>query len=527
MSAAEEKRALFNEQMNQWVSRQGLWFQLRHAADGQTLISRILGILMRCVVFLVIAAIGFLIYLIKRVDSDGFRENIRVAVEDTFKSQECKVGVFRRDRQVANLGYVKMKGGDASFFHDLEARGIRMNMKLTDGLFGSWDGQSLIMHQLDAVIKSGGSDDADAATSFAALFVEQEEFEFERIECKDTTISWGYSEYHRGSIKGSYLTAGREGNGWRLEFKGGTFSQNWFRNLAIKKMVIHCHPQGFSIQEAELVAGDGRITFRASMGSGSQPSVKGTIQMESIPMESLLSQSFAKWIQGTISGKGLISGSINSQEGILLDLDLGFQNDDVTFVRDHIAILSSLTVIDNYNSYRKIPFNEGTFNIRTGGNQLKISEFNVKSGDLLHLKGNVDVRPPTDAEIAEALEVSDVKKVTKILKNNWLDTERKNQDLAANSALSKVNQNTTGDVIKTALKSSVLAQLAIMRFDGKLQLGLAGDVFDKSPKLRAAYPIDPMTSRIWLDVPMEGRLQTLTLKQAEELYTLGRKAASD
>ena len=73
-------------------------------------------------------------------------------------------------------------------------------------------------------------------------------------------------------------------------------------------MIILCYPQGITIEQADLEASDGTgsVTFRASVGSGGQPSVQGTLQMTSMSMQSLLPPSFAEWIQGSISGKGCL-----------------------------------------------------------------------------------------------------------------------------------------------------------------------------------------------------------------------------
>lgn len=532
MSNGDEKRAAFNEQMNEWVSRQGVWFQLRHAADGQTLISRLLRLSLRVVIFLIIIAVGVWFYLIKRVDSSSFRENVRQSIETNLKGEGCEVGTFKKERDVANLSYLKIKGTKDSFYHHLEARGIRMNMGIADGLVGSWNAENLVMDQLEANIKAGDSDDGTAAGAFKSLFIPEDGFEFERIECKDATLTWGYSEHNQGAISGAYLTGFRENDGWRIELAGGTFRQNWLKNLKINKMIILCYPQGITIEQADLEASDGSgsVTFRASVGSGGQPSVQGTLQMTSMPMQSLLPPSFAEWIQGSISGEGLISGSTNSQEGIVLDLDLEFQDGDITSVRDSIPVLSALTVIDLYNSYRKVSFSDGTCHIRTGGNLLKISALDLKAGDLLHLKGNVDVRLPSHEEIANALNITDAKEVTGVLERNW---ELENSDTESSLAKSGVgtgseqSQVSAEDAVENVFRASILAELTVKRFDGKLELGLKPDAFDKAAKLKAAYPVDSATNRIWLEVPLEGRLQTLTLKQAEQLYVLGRKTASD
>lgn len=535
MSAREEKREAFNEQMNAWVSRQGLWFQLRHAADGQTIIARLMRLFLRLAVLLVILGIGFWIYLIKRVDGSGFKEDIRASIESTLKGKDCKLGGFRKEREVATLAFAKMDGTEESFFHYLDVRGIRTNMNLTDGFLGSWDGKGLTIDRLDADIKAGGSDDAGAAKAFQSLFVPVKGFKFDRIECDATNITWGYSDHNRGFIRGSHLTAGRENGGWKMEFRGGTFGQNWLSHLVIKKMVVLCYPQGISIQEAELTSADGTglISFRLSVGSGSQPPVAGTIKFDSMPLKSLLPLSYTEWIAGTISGKGLISGSTNSQEGIVLDLDLKMADGDVMSVRDTIPLLSALSVVDLYNSYRKVSFDEGTFHVRTGGNLLSLSKLDLKAGDLLHLAGAVDVRPPTHDEIAKALNIKDVVVVRDILENNWKLQSDELKDTRTGSSLSSKKSGSSKSgaeakaenakkTVENVLRTAILAELKVKRFNGNIRLGLKPDAFDKAPKLKEVYPVDNASNRIWMKAPLTGRLQTLTLSQAEQLYILGR-----
>lgn len=529
----DDKRAAFNEQMNEWVSRQGLWFQLRHAADGQSLVSKLARIGLRLVMLLLVCSVVFWVYLIKRVEKPAFRENIRERVEKTLKGTECKVGGIKKDRDIATVSYVEIKGTDESFFHSLKARLIRLNMKLTDGLYGVWHGGGVSADRLDIDLKAGASDDTAAAQAYQALFAEHKTFDFEWLDVQKTSLSWGYSANNRGFIRDSQMTAARDGDAWRLEFKGGTLSQNWLRNLEIKKLVVICNEQGVRVKEAQLLSGTGSLSFKLSMGEGGQPEALGSVVIDSMPMQALLPYSYSEWIEGEVSGKGSISGSTNSQEGIVLDLDLTLEDGDVLVLRDSLPLLSALSVVDVYNSYRKISFTEGGFNIRTGGNRLLIKDIDLKAGDLFHLAGNVDVRPPTHEEIAKALDIEDVLVVKDTIEKNW-KVEDAILDSADSASSLLAAAKGVGDVVSAngatekgvsgldVLSSSILTEKNVRRFGGSIKVGLKGDAFDKAAGLKEAYPLDDATGRIWLDVPLSGRLQTLTLEQAKELYVLGR-----
>lgn len=527
----DDKRAAFNEQMNEWVSRQGLWFQLKHAADGQSIVSRLARIGLRLGIALLVISVVFWIYLVKRVEKPAFREGVRESVELALKGQECKVGSIRKNRDTATMSYLDIKGTEDSFYHSLKARLIRLNMKLTDGLFGVWHGGGVSMDRLDVDLKAGASDDALAANIYNSLFVEHGKFDFEWLDVQKASVSWGYSSKNRGAIRDSHMTATYDKNRWRMEFKGGTFSQNWLKDLELERMVVICDEHGVQIKEASLRSGAGKLTFKLALGEGGQPAVSGTVVVDSMPMRALLPYRYSEWIQGEISGEGFVSGSTNSQEGIVLDLNMSLDDGDVLVLRDSLPLLSALSVVDVYNSYRKISFTEGGFNIRTGDGKLHLDKVALKAGDLLHLAGNVEVRSPSYEEIAKALQVEDVLVVKDIIEKNWRsedevldsgDTSTSLLEAAQGVGEVVIGSGDEDDVGEDVFIESVLAEKNVRRFGGVVRVGLNGDAFDRSPDLKVEYPFDDATGRIWLDVPLSGRIQTLTLDVAKKLYVLGR-----
>ena len=318
----DDKRDVFNEQMNEWVSRQGLWFQLRHAADGQSIISRLARLGLRLLILLIICALIFWVYLVRRVGKPDFKEGVRASIEETLRGSKCVVGSIRKDRDIATISHIEMEGTDKSFFHHVNASILRLNMKLTDGFVGVWNGGGISIDRLDVDLKGGASSDAAAAEAYQALFAEHGSFKFDWLEVQKTNLVWGYSSNNRGAIWGSRMTASRDEDTWKLEFKGGTFSQNWLRHYEIGKMIVVCDRQGVHIQEAELLADGGSLTFQVEVGAGGQPEASGSVVINSMPMKSLLPFRFSEWVEGRISGKGTVSGSTNSQEGIALDLHL-------------------------------------------------------------------------------------------------------------------------------------------------------------------------------------------------------------
>ncbi|MBT8037844.1 MAG: hypothetical protein KJO21_09900 [Verrucomicrobiae bacterium] len=534
MNPIDEERSAFNQQMNEWVSRQGLWFQLRHAADGQTVIARMTRIGLRFGFLLFLMLLVFWFYLVKRVEGESFRTDVELSVESALHGSDCKVSGVKKERDVLTFASIEMMGTGDSFFHQMKARSVRMSMKVADGLIGHWDAGGIYLRQLDMLVKAGASDDAAAAQSYSALFDQRDRFSYDWIEADTANIRWGYSANNRGSITGSHMTAVRDGESWRIEFKGGRFSQNWLRDLTIAQLVVVCNQDGIQIKRGTLQSGGGEISIKLNMGSGGQPQATGVVALQSMPIKALLPALYHDRMEGTISGKGTVSGSTNSQEGIVMDLDLSLDDGDVLVMRDKLPLFSALTVVDLFNSYRKVSFTEGGVHIRTGGNTLKIDQIHLGGEeDLLQLAGEIDVRPPTDAEIAEALDIKDVKVVRGIIEDNWKINDEILQSLDfrvsladAAKGVGDIEQFNPGrskggaDDVRT---TSVLVEKNVRRFGGLVKVGLKRDAFDKAPELKRAYPIDASSGRIWLDVPLSGRLQSLTLALAERLYVLGRK----
>ena len=48
-----------------------------------------------------------------------------------------------------------------------------------------------------------------------------------------------------------------------------------------------------------------------------------------MPVDTILPSRYHDWIEGTISGKGVIGGSTNSQEGITMDITMAIEEEQL------------------------------------------------------------------------------------------------------------------------------------------------------------------------------------------------------
>ena len=67
-----EQSQNFNERLSQWVANQGFWFQIRYSMTGSgtkgTAMFHLLRMGFRLLLFLIVAAIGTWVYLVRTAD---------------------------------------------------------------------------------------------------------------------------------------------------------------------------------------------------------------------------------------------------------------------------------------------------------------------------------------------------------------------------------------------------------------------------------------------------------------------------
>ncbi len=284
----------------------------------------------------------------------------------------------------------------------MEARNIRCRMGLLDGVTGKWETGPVSISTLNLELRAG-TDDAESAKALAeALFRQSGKVLVHTLEVGDTALRWGYSERTRGAIEGSAMTVNRIGAGWRFTFKGGTFSQNWLRNLEIVNLVVVADPDGLTFEKAEFRRGLGTVDASGlKLAGGELPTLSGTVKIRMLGLDSILPAALKNFLEGTISGDFKISGSTNSSEGIGFDGLVTLDGRDTLVLRERLPLLEALSVVDYVRNYYRVDFREGSFRLKTGNGGAKISDLKLKAQDILTLEGNLLVRMPNAEETQE------------------------------------------------------------------------------------------------------------------------------
>ena len=541
MSIDQERLNAFQARMNGWVSSQGLLFQLRHggAVHGakSPFMAAVLRLLLRGGLVAVVVLFGFWFYLAKRVDYGGFRDGLGEGITQVLGAREVEMSGVERERGFLNLNQMSIEGGEESFFYAAEMRGVRTQMGLLDGVLTPWAVNELTMKELRVKVKSGAESDEAAATAFASVFNSAKGFQFSSLKVEKATVFWGYSKMHRGGIRDARMVAEREGDGWKVVFTGGQFSQNWLKNLDIERLVVNVTKEGVTIPEMKLSLEEGTVHCNLEfVAGGARPEIKGAGSMSGVPIWGLLKPEFRDFIAGQFSGTFEIGGSMNSQDGIELAVDVKLEEGDKIELRDRFPLFVAVSAADRFRSYKRVRFTSGQFQIRSGGGEMEVDDIWLSAPELMRLEGAFHARPPTKDEVKALLNFEEGATVggLPLSGGDAGDDEGDEFSLGRAGKLSKDTDepNETRSIILSrefGIRSTqelendaMLRQQQSHQLIGELRVGLTKDTFARSPSLESRYAVGEDGMR-WITVPMKGNIFTVGVKEADILYQRRRE----
>ena len=547
MEAEQEQD--FNERLSQWVANQGFWFQVRYSMTGTggkgAAMFHLLRMASRVMVFMLVVAAGTWVYLAKRTETKRFNDDLQASLQAGLSASEIELKGFSKVQGRLDINRLACKGGNETFFTSLEARNIHCQMGFLDGLVGQWDPGTIAISRLDVELHAG-ADDAESAKNLSeAFFKKSKDVLINSMAITDATLHWGYSERTRGSIENSVLKVQRLENGVKLNFVGGTFSQNWLRRIEIVSLVVVCDPDGLTFERPEFRRGQGTVDFSGlRVTGGERPLVEGIAKIRKLGLDSVVPLALRSFVEGSISGDFKVSGSTNSSDGIGFEGQVSLDGQDTISLRERLHLLKALSVVDYVRNYYRVDFREGSFQMKTGGGGMMITDLKLKAEDLASLEGNLRVRLPTPEETKAALEKTVGAGSAPLFRGDETENEEfaskgdssdftlRRAALAAKRARDgNIGEGATSlfDRLGLSLEMRRLEEQAAdrlsrtLRYEGLFRITLPADAFERAPKLAAQFPVDPNIARIPMMVPIEGSLYEITLTQAEDIYQQGTR----
>lgn len=552
-----ESTRLFNDRLAQWVARQGFWFQMRYSMAGggaSVLMYHFLRLFLRFVIFLAVVTVVVFFWLSRRTDQVSFQVQLRDRIISAFDCTSGKMRSFNRSQNKASIRYLSLVGGPGSYIDSCEAVGITFRMGLMDGLVGTWNANQISVDRMSLRVKAGAETPEEAEAIGRSLNKRFESLSFQALECKNTRISWGYSARTVGSIAQSQMSLIRTDEGWRLRFTGGTFSQNWLRNLQIKELVLVCTEEAVIVEKGEFFVPDpqakqkadeimGKVTFQdVRVKGGLRPEFSGSIVLENLPLEQILPETYRGIAEGTITGDLKISGSTNSPDGVGLMGRVSLTEADGIILRNRLPLLNSLSILSPAGSYRKTTFSEGYFTIKTSAGSLEVSNIYLSAPEQMDLRGSFEIRTPNADELATMVRKgaisSDIAQSI-IAHGNDSPSLPSADNLTLRAAMDMVGKDGKNKAVgfddeivdkavpfqsessqmEMQLKTAENAALTAV-FDGRVTLSLPVAAFPKDSSSLNRLKTSSNGQFYQLECPLQGNLFELTFAQAEELLIL-------
>ncbi len=544
MDLSQERLDEFQGRMSNWVGGQGLIFQLTHGGSVRGAHSSIgvwlTRMVFRLVVLAAVAALFFWVYLMKRADLGWFQAELNERITLALGVDEATAGGIERTRGHLEISKMELVGGEESFFDQAHIRGLRTKMGLLDGVLVVWNGGAISIEELHLELRAGSESDDLGAKMFQGIFQESERFKFSRVEVDHATIRWGYSGVTSGSIDGAQIRSGRDGDGWHLIVTGGTFSQNWIKQLKIERMEIAIRPSGVEILEAKLAGGTGELKFTAKVeGPASSPSLTGSGTMRALPIDAYLPEDVQAFLGATLSGTFEVGGSPYASSGVTMNADITLEDGDQVELRDRLPLFKAISVVDRFRSYKNVRFTKGQFKLETGGEVAVITDISLQAKDLMRIEGEFLSRRPTKEEMDEALRLERGGAAVPTVKSEEEPEPEaggeKPQELTLREAAKAAREEGTEEsTLDSLLMNAIVQSKERKRFEneararqerasvlvGLLKLGLNAKAFERAPELVELYPIAPEDGLRWLSLKLKGNIFQAGVSMAEEIYTL-------
>lgn len=547
----EEQLRNFNDRLNQWISAQGFWFMLRYSLSGTgmrgQILYHLLGLIFRVFIFTVLVGVGILVFLFVRTRSDKFSFELSEKIQTRLHASELQRQGISGERGKLSIAMLGAEGETDTFYSMFEVRGIRCDMGIIDGLMGKWNPGVISMSSLDVNLRAGYDNEEQSEAAGKVFFAKSDKVEIGTLEVAHTEIRWGFSSRTMGEISNSRLTAQRLADGWKFIFSGGTFTQNWLKNLEIDELVVVCKPEAIVFEKAVCKKNGGTVDFSGlKVIPGPQPVIEGIVKLNGYTIESIIPDEMEDYIAGTFSGNLEVGGSTNQNSGVSFRGKLELGKKDTITVRSRLPLLRALSDLDGQRNYNRLDFQDGSLTMSTNAGELRVSDVDLISEDGIELRGGFVARKPNAQEKSQILlqsggSVDDAMFYEDDLSLESLEALASRSDMSLKKAarLTKAANDTKKDGAEDEMESDAnsitmkrekalrirtlrmeLADRLASRlwYDGQMVLFLPGDTFKNSGALEYLYTPNKDTGKIDLQVPIRGLFFELTLAQEQALY---------
>lgn len=538
MHTPEQLEQQNRELFQQWLSKQGLWRQLRYgllwsfgvAGYGKRLSMFVLRV---AAIMLLLLLAGFKLrdsMLSTTTAQKQFKQQLgkNLHARD-FELGDYKIGMFANKML---LGKLQAGGNPSAFYEVLNIEGLELpfdyfDFKLAD--MAQLD--SLQVGKVDLFVKCGEIDDKQAAQSYASLFGAYDKMP-EKIELKNLNLFWGEIFDARGMLVNCKASLSKHQNGWKLQLQGGELSFGPLHFMPLQSALVIITPQDLRIEQLTLGSPQrGNISLQGSIGSGSMPLLQMQFDFSNIAWGEFLKLHNADFISGKLSGKGQLVGSFNSQNGVLLNCKASLDKANPLTIGAQLKLVEIFNRWDSSYFDSSWRFESGSieFRRRYGSAPEKKILLHELSNRQLSLSGELSMQQlgsgkPNDKHTAANVSgflleraANDIVEKYQQRYAYWLRVE----------PLLKSNKNAADASLANMKQQQIWSELASMDENcvGQLRISIARNFADKLAKLPDFAELQP--EHLLLNFNYSGKLRGFGQAQAEELLYLSSQLAHE
>lgn len=545
----------FQTRVAEWISQQGILFQLRHAntiggADlGKKLGSFIFSLGVLAIFAAIVCGVGMIYYFKSDQYQKKIEDDIVSALSLPHEEDEAGLGSTGFERRKGRLVFnrLNLKGGEESFFFDASNQTFSGPVSFLGGVTESWSPGQIKIKRADYRLKAGGGEEMDQA--FTVIEESLAGKGPGRIEISSLTAEWGYSLLNYGQIEGSTMNARRSGKAWEVSLKGGTFRQNWLQDFEVIEGDLQVSKEGIAIKSLRLALEKGHLSLSGSIaGTARQPVFDLSGEFTSLPVQQLLRLPGVRvtdYLSGTVSGTIEISGS--TDRVIETSGSLRLADGDELLLREKWPVLRALSILDRNRSYRRMTFTRGGLDFTTGNGGLTLSKVDLGAAEkgelIMRLVGDLETRLPNQGEAAAAAGIILTKgfgtgfetNATDLASAQSLEEER----FGLKDAVGSSDENIFGLNVEDKEESNKLTEEArremesrrlkmemnIHRLEGELLLEVPVTALADYEALKGKYPLTS-NQRFYRLPLLKGQSTFLTTSSAlaDSLYEASRRS---
>ena len=219
-----------------------------------------------------------------------------------------------------------------------------------------------------------------------------------------------------------------------------------------------------------------------------------------------------------------------------MEWTVGLREGDEMVLWNDLPFLKAMAVFDETRGYRKVPFGNGGFRLRTGGGEMVVEEIGLQSVDLMKLAGELRTRRPSKQEVYEALNLEWEEEEMEESGDAALKEEKLKEEKLTLKKAGKASEGEkmkieginlallgkSGGFIEQAREEAIRAEGELLRVDGKLRVAVLPDSLGRYPALEGFYPLDEGGQWRWIGLGLESRLIDVTEEETEILYKQAR-----